>query len=302
MTLNRARVLSFALLLLAATAAFGFQAGTPRPLRNGQVGPRWKLLYFYDRDGFVADHQRSRLLRPPNAVSLAASLPTKKGKASGVVLVTRDGGATWTEVSVKDIPQTLFLLSDNLGWMITDKGLWRTDEAGRSWKKINGTQNLRRVHFLDEQHGFVTGSPKLFKETRDGGKTWTDVAAADSLQLTAENTYFDWIEWVYGPSGRSFSAPNVAPRPGFGGSFMDPEKLARRREWPGLNITLETTDGGKSWTPQTVPTFGRFQRIRVSRDMRTGMSLVRFRQRLPVSFRGLPRGGQRRLLPQLSRA
>ena len=96
-----------------------------------------------------------------------------------------------------------------------------------------------------------------------------------SLQLTAENTYFDWIEWVT-PKRAIVLGANVAPRPGASGSFMDPGGMARRREWPGLNITLETSDAGMTWVPQTVPTFGRFQRIRVSSDMALGMSLIRF--------------------------
>src|SRR5436305_1749921 len=96
----------------------------------------------------------------------------------GLVLVTRDAGKTWTEVPIKEPPLSVFFLNESTGWIVTPNGLWRTDESGLSWRKIKGLKGVERVHFLTEDHGFAVGSPKLMMETKDGGKTWTDIAAA----------------------------------------------------------------------------------------------------------------------------
>ena len=161
--------------------------------------------------------------------------------------------------------------------MVTTKGLWRTDEAGRSWKKVKGMEGLHRVHFIDEIVGFATGDRKLFRQTRDGGKTWTDVSAAKEVATDAQNTYFDWMEWI-SPKQAIVLGGHVAPRRDdfLGANWTDPQKMAARREWPGLNITLETKDGGQTWDAQTVPTFGRFARYRSAKELRNAMSLVRF--------------------------
>ena len=60
--------------------------------------------------------------------------------------------------------------------MVTDKGLWFTDESGRTWKKLSEQlkpdKNLEpettiglllRVWFLDEKHGFGVGLAKDYR-------------------------------------------------------------------------------------------------------------------------------------------
>lgn len=257
--------------MVVAAAAAGAIAAPPAVTKA--PGPRWKIQYFYDKDDSEFVINDLAFSSPERGIA-AGYVASKKGKAKGMVVITRNGGATWVQVPVDDIPISLFLLDDSLGWMVTSKGLWRTDEAGRTWKKVKGMQGLRRAYFLDANHGFITGAPKLFKETKDGGKTWTDVAGMDELKMAPENTYFDWIEWPTATRAIVLGA-NVAPRREFG-NFMDPEMLSRRREWPGLNITLETNDSGKTWIPQTAPTFGRFLRLRIAKDMRVGLSLIGF--------------------------
>jgi hypothetical protein len=235
--------------------------------------PRWLMQYFYDQDD-----------REFSIVDLAFSSP-RRGIAAGVLvprgrkpkplcIVTSDGGATWAEVPLKEIPVSLFVLNDNTGWLVTQKGLWRSEEGGRVWKKIKKQEGLRRVSFRDERHGWLTGAPKLFQRTLDGGATWTDVAEVKEVKVAAEHTYFDRLEWLSNGQGLVLGA-NVAPR-AEAGSWMDPEALSRRREWPGVNITLETRDSGATWKTQSAPTFGRFARFVMSPVHAAALSLIRF--------------------------
>jgi hypothetical protein len=237
-----------------------------------QDGRRWNLQYFYDQDEEAFIINDLAFSSPQRGIAVGV-ITHKKGKPSGYSVVTRDGGAHWTPVPVQDLPESLFLLNDTVGWMVTEKGLWKTDEAGRTWKRIKSMQGIHRVYFLDEMHGWATGAPKLFKETKDGGKSWEDVDLGE-LKVTAENTYFDWIEWVSQTQGIVLGT-SVAPRRD-NASWVDPQALAKRREWPGLNITVETKDGGKTWTPQTAPTFGRFARFRMAKVYNNSLTLVRF--------------------------
>ena len=93
--------------------------------------------------------------------------PDPKSKAlfseDNYVLLTSDGGGHWTLVPVKEPGSSLYFLDDSLGWMVTDKGIWQTEEAGRSWHKLNTPKDMKdilRVWFLDRQHGYAVGERK----------------------------------------------------------------------------------------------------------------------------------------------
>lgn len=235
-------------------------------------GQLWALQYFYDQDeeSFVINDLQ--FSSPQRGIAVGA-ITHKKGKPTPYSVITRDGGAHWAPVSIPELPTSLFLLNDNIGWLVTEKGIWETNEAGRTWKRVKSIQGVNRVYFLDEMNGWATGAAKLFKATKDGGKTWEDVDLGE-LKVTAENTYFDWIEWVSKTQGIVLGT-SVAPRRD-NANWVDPEALSRRREWPGLNITVETKDGGKTWTAQTAPTFGRFARFRMATVYNNSLTLVRF--------------------------
>ena len=80
--------------------------------------------------------------------------------------VTTDGGAHWTLAGLKERPASIFFLNDSLGWMVTDKGLWQTEEFGKSWHKLKAPPGLWRVHFLDPDRGWAVGGKKQVFGTR----------------------------------------------------------------------------------------------------------------------------------------
>ncbi|MEI9971663.1 MAG: YCF48-related protein [Ignavibacteriota bacterium] len=132
---------------------------------------KWQIQYFYD-------HSKSNFeicdLRFPSATrGVAVGVITTGKHESPMSVVTADGGAHWQSVPLKETPLSLFFLNENLGWMVTGKGLWQTVEAGRSWTKMPKLPaEIYRVHFVDENHGWAIGPKKTALETTDGGKTW----------------------------------------------------------------------------------------------------------------------------------
>jgi photosystem II stability/assembly factor-like uncharacterized protein len=224
---------------------------------------RWRLQYFYDKEHstfVIAD------LKFPSA---------RRGIAVGAILdghsvkpmsaLSADGGAHWELAPLAEVGQSLFFLNDSLGWMVTSKGIWRTEESGRSWRKLKGFNGLSRVHFLDADHGWAVGARKQVYETRNGGADWSKVAAVDEVKSSPEYTRFAWIEFIdkdLGLIGGWSKPPRRSDQrlP----DWVDPESASIRREVPQLAVQLETRDGGKTWTPSTASHFGRSTATRFS--------------------------------------
>src|SRR5262249_9686573 len=162
--------------------------------------------------------------------------------------LTSDGGAHWTMAPLDEPGQSLFFLNDSLGWMVTTKGVWRTEESGRSWRKVKTPgAGLMRVYFVDPNHGWAVGARKQIYETTNGGGAWTKVAAADQVKSTPEYTRFAWVEFVNKDVGMigGWSKPPRRNQPSFP-DWIDPESATDRRERPQLTVELETRDGGKT--------------------------------------------------------
>jgi len=258
-----------ALLLLAALA-------------SAQAAPRWELSYFYDEAR--SNLNIVDLAWPSAARGIAAGIVTgRDGDERGAAAVTADGGRTWTLLPIKEIPHSLFFLDETHGWMVTAKGLWRTVEAGRSWTKISSPKDVLRVHFIDENRGFAVGARKSMSETKDGGKTWKRVAAADTPKAKRDYTVYSNVVFFTKEQGvvtgwnrppRRDDDPNQLP------AWIDPERAARRDEWPNMSIILQTQDGGVKWDLSTSSLFGRITRVRFDSTGRI-LALIEFSESFP---------------------
>ncbi len=239
-----------------------------------RAAERWELQYFFD----VIDTRFviMDLAFPSPARGIAAGYTIENDKVRPYSVVTSDGGRTWAEVKIKEPGYSLFFLDDSIGWMVTEKGLWRTYEAGRNWEKVSKERDMLRVHFLTEERGFAVGREKSVWETEDGGETWTPVAAAAAPKTSKENTVYTWIEFanpLYG-SILGYSEPPRSDRNRFP-DWMDPERATSRKQWPTSTIVLQTKDGGRNWEQSTTSMFGRIERMRMKPDG-SGLALVRF--------------------------
>jgi hypothetical protein len=225
------------------------------------AGERWKIQFDYDK----ADSSLNiRDLQCPSAQRCIAAgvIFDKSGHGKGAVVVSSDTGQHWSMVDVKEQPMSLFFLNDSTGWMVTDKGLWLTEESGRSWKKLEGLKKgILRVYFRDPLHGYAIGFPKTVLETSDGGRTWTKLAEAALPATDAEKTVYDCITFL----GEHGVITGRVLKPQFGNPiWMDPEKARYRRERQSETIILETMDGGKRWDSSTTSIFGHVTQLKLT--------------------------------------
>lgn len=103
--------------------------------------------------------------------------------ASGRLLKTTDGGATWVEKTRPpvDDPQaklnSLHFINPDTGW-VTNRAreTYRTYNGGNSWQKVGtalGTGSPR-IFFVDTDTGWAVGDNISIYRTVDGGTTWTE--------------------------------------------------------------------------------------------------------------------------------
>jgi hypothetical protein len=248
-------------------------------LASAAYAESWKLQYFYDRDRENLSLTDLKCLTARRCIA-TGSIEADKGSGKPTAVVTSDGGAHWALVPLKEPPLSLFMLDDSVGWIVGSKNLWKTVEGGRSWEKTGKLpQGILRVWFMDATHGFAVGTRKTVVETTDGGVEWKPVPAAADAKTREDYTVYSWIEFVDGRNGliAGYSRP---PRRGEGSELPDwvnAQRAVERREWPTVSITLDTHDGGKSWTSTTASLFGQITRVRLS-PSGMGLGLIGFSQ------------------------
>jgi hypothetical protein len=224
-----------------------------------QAADRWEMQYSFQQP--QSSLVISDLKFPSNKRGIAAGYILRNEKPSPTVLVTSDGGAHWTSIPVKEEPYSLFFLDDSLGWMVTDKGIWETNESGRTWRKLpNSPKGITRVHFLDRKHGWAAGAQMQALETTDGGTTWHPIPALDELKVNSDFTTFSTIAFGTKDFGL-IAGTDVPPRRNEVPDWMDPQKAQARRPLPTTFVLLQTLDGGATWKPSTASIFGKVTRV-----------------------------------------
>ncbi|MBI4875593.1 MAG: hypothetical protein HY822_13240 [Acidobacteria bacterium] len=248
-------------LLLAACAALAGEG-------------RWKLQFFHDQDDSAFTLNDLKFASPKRGV--ACGFLTEKGRPRPTVLVTADGGETWSFVPTREVGLSLFFLNESAGWMVTPGGVWRTEEAGRGWRKLASLKGALRVYFLDERRGFAVGTSKSVWSTTDGGARWSRVEIPGEPKSDPAHTAYTWISFASPRDGIIVGASSP-PRSGASRfpDWMDPQSAQRRRQWPSLNLVLETRDGGATWKASASSTFGQVSRMRFAAGRR-GLALVEF--------------------------
>ena len=232
---------------------------------------RWESRYFHDVEGEEMRFGSIGFCSETRGVVLGGVMKGRSFKP--VAMVTSNSGETWTQMPMEELGHGLFFFDETSGWMLTESGIWFTDECGRNWRRIHKQRDLTQVRFVSRQRGWAVGANKTAIETFDGGKTWTKVKAAAELESTAERTVFSVVAPL---------APNVVlmiarsarvrlfDRP----IWLDPHP-ERRRELPALTMTMETRDGGVTWNTQKTSMFGRVTAVSASKSG-LGMLLVEF--------------------------
>ncbi len=112
---------------------------------------------------------------------------------SGKILLTADGGFTWTQVA-SGTNRALYrvrFVDPNNGWISGQEGLiLHTTDGGKTWQRQkSGTSvYLFSLYFIDANHGWAVGDRSIILDTRDGGATWNlhKIVSAASKELSAE--------------------------------------------------------------------------------------------------------------------
>ncbi len=199
-------------------------------------------------------------------------------RVKGVQLATTDGGQTWIQSGLKFIPRSFFPLNDSSLWAVSEKGeIWFSAESGLQWKKLSRKENALRVHFIDNEHGFLVGRKKTFMRTDDAGKTWRHVPEAAQAAGNAETMTYRWVQFWNGKLGLASGGAEVPARrsrldlP----DWMEPEMAPYKFNAPRITVSLESPDGGATWKKSEVSSFGQIHRTVIGSDG-TGLTLVKF--------------------------
>ncbi len=235
---------------------------------------KWNVAHIHDQD------DSSLFLRaiefPSDQRGIAIGVITEKGRQRGVAMVTANGGKTWDQVKLKEEPLSLACFTDEVCWISSPKSVWRSDEGGREWKKISDTKGILQMHFVSATQGWAAGVRKSAWETKDGGKTWVLLEALKDVKATPENATFMTIAMngAFGLIGGTSRPPRKDDS--FFPDWMVPEEAAKRREWPGMMMLLETRDSGKSWSPSANSLFGTLTALRIRPDNRGATALLEY--------------------------
>jgi Photosynthesis system II assembly factor YCF48 len=221
------------------------------------------MQFFHDQADSVFD---IRDIQCPSAQRCIAAgvIQDKNGQYRGATVITADGGQHWSQSRFAELPVSLFLLNESSGWMVTDRGIWTTNESGHAWRKLDGLKGIVQVYFLDQSHGFAVGYPKAFYETTDGGRKWFKVPAGDRPAGNPEDTIYDCIAFS-GQQGAVLGRVS-AQKDERAPLWMNPNTARYRRERESPTILLETFDGGKNWQSSISPVVGTIARLLFTKD------------------------------------
>ena len=231
--------------ILAVIAVLAFLLGAA-----AGPGPTWQRSYFYDEaeSGFnILD-----IACPSERFCLAAGvIEQNDGRTRPYSVVTRDGGEHWSPAKPEDFPVSLFFLNQTEGWMVTDRGLWNTQNAGETWKKTRSGTGYLAVAFTDPQHGWLAGGKRLFESTSDGGAHWAPAPQLTQYAGFPLDLNFEYIHFHDPLDGEVIgeaSSPDDRSPP----DWMNPEMARYRTPARGGIFGGRTTDGGRTWTLKTI--------------------------------------------------
>lgn len=217
----------------------------PVLLAAADSGPTWQRSYFFDKAQSTFNIADIACPSPKFCIAVGV-VEADNGKRSPWSVVTHDTGAHWIARQPAEIPVSLFFHNDTTGWMVTQRGLWNTRDAGETWKKIRSGFGYLGVAFTDPQHGWLIGRKRLFEQTSDGGSRWTGVPDAASLSSLPAVIMFECIHFTDALRGAVVGeiagrAQSSSP------DWVDPDAAKYRPPPEGGVFVCQTVNGGRTW-------------------------------------------------------
>jgi photosystem II stability/assembly factor-like uncharacterized protein len=223
--------------------------------RSKDGGKTWeRVLYKHNQTGAI-----DLILDPSNPNVMYAGMwevkrtpySLESGGKNGGLFKSTDGGDTWTELTrnpggpkgenIGKIGVTVSPVNPERVWAIIeaeDGGVFRSDNGGRNWVKVNESRNLRqrawyytRIYADTQNADTVYVLNTGFYKSQDGGRTYT------TIQVPHGDNHDLWI------------APN------------DNQRMINSNDG-GANVSFS---GGRNWTEQDQAT-AQFYRVSVDND------------------------------------
>ena len=171
----------------------------------------------------------------------------------GTLLKTTDGGQTFTEIDGnvfgRKSLKSVYFVNETYGWIVTYNAptstrqenagyIYKTTDGGVTWTEQFATEAaLFRVHFIDNQAGWVVGDRRSVFATTDGGETWQFVTDGSNQR---HKTSYGQPEYLGNEPLHTFTLYDV--------EFTD-----NQNGWivGDLGVILHTSSGGKGkWKHQ----------------------------------------------------
>ncbi len=208
---------------------------------------------------------------------------------NGTILTTSNGGNAWKTVasnsfthlnSVATPDSTAVFICGNNGLLIkTDFGFTRIDtlESGQYG-------NLNKIRFLSRTVGFCIGNDRLILKTTDGGMHWAAATTGfkgDLLDLSFPDDSVGYLAGRFYTPFSTYSGTLLITRDqGSSWNLVDsltftPDAICFTDSLTGFIASYDlrkTTDGGKSWSTDTLPEYG-FTDVRFQ-DEQTGWAIT----------------------------
>lgn len=192
----------------------------------------------------------------------------------GFIMVTDNGGLSWTETSPPDSHDFKKIrFSDSLsGWACGyDGDLYKTTDRGNTWEDRGFSYDyFRDIHFFDDSNGMLLAGHMVLLTT-DGGEQWDSTVyiyggSLSSFACSGENQglaigYGGEINKTY-DGGYTWEGMNHGVLEPISqiGMFNAMDGLAINSYYPGGDL-LVTTDGGHYWYPDTLVENGPFYKL-----------------------------------------
>ena len=205
---------------------------------------------------------------------------TLPGDNIGYIMVTNDGGLTWTETTPEENSKynKITFLDADTGWVCGENGtLLKTTDGGYTWTHHDiGYYSFKGVHFFDHQRGVVLSRASIIR-TNDGGETWGDPIDIDHNYFSTLRAFasgadnhlvavgFDGLitksidggqTWEKMSKGLTQNIKQI-------GFFNDTEGYAITNLTVATGGVMHTLDKGISWTVDTLNAYNRIYRMQV---------------------------------------
>lgn len=202
------------------------------------------------------------------------------------ILITTNGGTSWTDYSFNDTNFTtsftsIHFINPNTGWTVGGATqIRKTTNAGLNWSRQippPGEGIFRSVYFINENTGYICGSkgfpllPYIVKTT-NGGSNWTELPV--SIPSGRELNDMHWFDastgWICGYNALLYTTnggvnftnlfSNIPPSGNGNNNLYTLDFVNAQTGWIGAaNIDrrnlYKTTNSGVNWTFQDNPIF-----------------------------------------------